>query len=653
MGRVAVLKIRTGDFSQGFDVLLQIWKDDEPPSVEINGWLSGNLEILGLYELWRSAYVRLGQQSLSPHGIRLDCSPRQITNCSISQDLEACRKLAEDFTQKMILWLRSGGEDWQKIREELSRQLGDPSDEIRVIIQPRSENPVLWKLPWHEWDLFQSQDNPDVEIALSPPDFRRSGRPEPSAPRRDRPRILAVLGDSTHINLRPDIDRISRLKADTEFLTQPPELQQLCQKVRDTRGWDIFLYSGHSQTKNGSGLIYIKRNMSVTVDDFRHALGEAIRNGLKLAIFNSCDGLGLVRDMAQAGLHLPVVIVMREKVPDLVAQDFLKEFLNEYASGQPLYTSVRRSRQRLEDHKGNCPGATWLPVIWQNPAVMPPTWAGLNRLGETSPPSVSPLAMAQDPVFFGRFNNFWIQIENAFGQLLAQFRQERNTPAPDFQQQVEATLSACRIDVRIPLTEEIEARYTDNGDWETTYGSYLDELRTDLTQRLQTPIDNWLNGYAGDVKSRVANVLVEAGLGRLTDRRGAEFLEVMVGRCLESQIKLRRGLQLISGFSMSYALNFQERMDRELDTLTLTGARRQISNNPNNAAEIQGYLRVVLRAAIHKCEEAWGDLSGKPNQAASAVVAEFIDQALRAEEVKEEWQNFLYPVRSQVWPAEG
>ena len=43
------------------------------------------------------------------------------------------------------------------------------------------------------------------------------------------------------------------------------------------------------------------------------ALKKAIGCGLQLAVFNSCDGLGLARELE--ALHIPQMIVMQEPVP--------------------------------------------------------------------------------------------------------------------------------------------------------------------------------------------------------------------------------------------------------------------------------------------------------------------------------------------------
>jgi CHASE2 domain-containing sensor protein len=117
----------------------------------------------------------------------------------------------------------------------------------------------------------------------------------------------------------------------------------------------------------------------LTVEQLKFAVKKAIEGGLGLAIFNSCDGLGLARDLAD--LHLPQLIVMREPVPDFVAQEFLKYFLEEFAGvgrENSLHLAVRSARERLQGLEGEFPCASWMPVICQHPAEVPPTWEELR-----------------------------------------------------------------------------------------------------------------------------------------------------------------------------------------------------------------------------------------------------------------------------------
>jgi CHASE2 domain-containing sensor protein len=82
--------------------------------------------------------------------------------------------------------------------------------------------------------------------------------------------------------------------------------------------------------------------------------------------------LGLAQQLQD--LQIGQVIVMREPVPDGVAQEFLKYFLAEFSRGQSLYVAVRFARERLQAREGEYPCATWLPVICTNPAEPPMIW---------------------------------------------------------------------------------------------------------------------------------------------------------------------------------------------------------------------------------------------------------------------------------------
>lgn len=367
MGRVAVLKIGNGDFDQGFDVSLQVCRDNALPSPEIPGRLPANTEFEDLYTVWQETFVRLGIQRGTDSDWQIETRP---TNYSTSE-VDACRYFVQNLETSMRNWLQhSQDQGWQKIRERLVKELANNSDEFRVIIT--AKNSELCKLPWHIWDLMES--NPDVEIAFSYPSDGESELLETNY--NNQVRILAILGDSSGIDTKRDRDAIKRLNdAKPVFLTQPTS-RELIKYLRKPEGWDIFFFAGHSETNGEIGRIYINESESLEISNFKNALKEAIRYGLKLAIFNSCDGLGLAQQLAD--LHIPVIIVMRSPVPDEVAQSFLREFLTEYAYGQPLYTSVRRARERLEEFQ-DLPGATWLPVICQNPAKVPPAWQELRH----------------------------------------------------------------------------------------------------------------------------------------------------------------------------------------------------------------------------------------------------------------------------------
>ncbi|WP_432811244.1 CHASE2 domain-containing protein [Pantanalinema sp. GBBB05] len=386
MSRVAILKIGTGDFHQGFDVSLQLREEAGSPFAELTGRLPANPDLESLYVCWQQLFRSLSTSSRrSPRSADADWQIDQSLTIhrSTRADVEACRQWMLALETNMATWLQSTSEaSWQRIRERLSQELARYPNQSRVVIQAR--DPQVWKLPWHVWDILSQYAN--VGLGYSLPDFEQHARIEVSPSNHDRVRVLAVLGDATAIDLQPDQAAIQRLSdAQSVFLSQPTA-PELIRTLRQDHGWDIFFFAGHSQTQHDIGRIYLSDQESLAIDQFKHALREAIHQGLKIAIFNSCDGWGLAQQLAS--LQIPVVIFMQEEVPDQVAQSFLKELLAEYAQAQPLYTAVRRAQERLEEFQ-DLPGATWLPVIYQNLADIPPTWQNLHPQPQ---PITQPLA---------------------------------------------------------------------------------------------------------------------------------------------------------------------------------------------------------------------------------------------------------------------
>ena len=229
-------------------------------------------------------------------------------------------------------------------------------------------------MPWHLWNFFE--DYPQAELALSTLEYGRNHSQSNSS---DSARILAIFGNDHNLDLQSERTAIENLpNASTVFL-ESPDIKELNEQLWQQDGWDILFFAGHSQTEAEVGKIFINQTETITLEQLRNGLKKAISQGLKLAVFNSCDGLGLAQSLAD--LHIPQVIVMRESVPNKVAQEFFRYFLAAFSQGASLYAAVREAREKLEPLETEFPCATWLPVICQNPAAESPTWKSL-----TSPP---------------------------------------------------------------------------------------------------------------------------------------------------------------------------------------------------------------------------------------------------------------------------
>jgi CHASE2 domain-containing sensor protein len=355
MAKLVVLKLDGNLSEHGYRVLLEIGAENARPKIEVSGNLPASPELTAYLKQWQDKYRSLGMASrIKPQEI--------IYDGSFKSRIEKCRQSSQLLSDRLHKWLNS--EEFRHINNTLREEL-NRDETIRVLI--RTDDRQLQKLPWHLWDFFSRYSQAEFALSATASEIPNT------APRNQKVRILAILGNSIGIDVQKDRQLLENLpNAEIVFLVEP-ERNELNNYL--WQQWDILFFAGHSENADGQGQIYINKTDKLAIDELKNGLKNAIAEGLQLAIFNSCDGLGLASQLVS--LHIPHLIVMREPVPDQVAQEFLKNFLLAFSGGKSLYLALREAREKLQGLEDRFPNATWLPVIFQNPGVAPPTWKNL------------------------------------------------------------------------------------------------------------------------------------------------------------------------------------------------------------------------------------------------------------------------------------
>ena len=367
MSSKVFLNLGSGNINIGFDRISCRLERDGKIVVQMQGGLPGNSGLQSLYDQWQFCYEAYYDNH--PNVVRGNRSGIEIDNTGVtgrySEPIfqEDCNNLE----QSMQRWLNDNL--FYPIDCQLRNNL-HIDENIAIFIE--TEDDRVHRLPWHSWSILT--DFSRAEVAFSLNNFEQRNW----SIKRKKPRILVVLGERTGLNTTSEIQSIQQLGADPIFLIEP-NITQLNEKLNEREGWDILFFAGHSSSSTRSdgterqvGSIHLNAEESVTLVEINNALESAIRRGLKLAIFNSCSGLGLATNLAE--LNIPTVIVMREAIPNQVAQDFLRVFLSSFAAGSPLLWAVREAKQQLQGIEREFPCATWLPVVFCNPSVELPTW---------------------------------------------------------------------------------------------------------------------------------------------------------------------------------------------------------------------------------------------------------------------------------------
>lgn len=299
------------------------------------------------------------------------------------------QEIANDFKHNLNQWLHNSnwfdenGDRDRKIPTTLEKYC-QLIEEVQIFVQ--TEDRKLRGLPWQEADIFTKffDAHKDTELSISATDFERPDQKQTLLVDA-RIRILAIFGD-------PELSSKTKKGQKTEeelllniekrgvsiTLLPQPDLKTLEETLQDPKGWHILFFSGHSRSdRNGKiGWVKINDTDELAIGKLTEFIKKLINDKLQLAIFNSCNGLGLANQLTS--LNLPYCIVMREEVESQFARQLLKHLLEAFViKEKSIFASMRFARELLRqefDEANKNFGKSWLPAIVANPEARSLTW---------------------------------------------------------------------------------------------------------------------------------------------------------------------------------------------------------------------------------------------------------------------------------------
>ena len=320
-----------------------------------------------LYQNWRTAYLNFYKTSLRA---RVPKPKNEQGKIRLPQDwhrqlVQAEAHLLSEFHR----WLRR--EELYEIRAKIANEGKNKTDKdsISLFLTCSGE---LERLPWETWELG-AEFGRFVEIARSPVNITNPTTTLPK--RRRKPRILAILGDDTRLDLTGDRESLNSLKqvAEIELVTwqlQQPATEikhQIQQALTEERGWEVLFFAGHSnETKITGGELAIAPTIALSVSEIAPQLKIAKANGLQFALFNSCSGLSIANSLIDLGLSQ--VAVMREPIHNQVAQVFLIQFLQALGDYKNVQEALITAGEYLKQKQNlTYPSAYLIPSLFCYP----------------------------------------------------------------------------------------------------------------------------------------------------------------------------------------------------------------------------------------------------------------------------------------------
>jgi hypothetical protein len=419
--------------------------------------------LMPLYSDWQRAYLSFY------HTVRGKVAAEGTITVSVdwrSRLVEAEARLLNEFHQ----WLQQAELcDLYRTIAQVSQESAADREFIDVFL---TCTPLkLARLPWESWELGASIASRKIRMARVPATVRQRAA---SVKPRSRPRILVIVGRDNQQDFTPDWQQIERSlsSADLKKITWEPEhsfaqfQQTLSQALQDTQGWDVLFFAGHSdETALTGGMIGIAPGYSIHISEIAPQLAIARERGLQFALFNSCSGLSLSDALIDLGLSQ--VAVMREPVPNRVAQEFLVQFLQGLANYQDVHESLLSACQFLKTEKNlTYPSAHLIPSLFRYPEVelfriSPPTrWDWIRPLIPKRGEAIALLALLligwQLPV------QQWLLERRVLAQAIYRHTTQRTTtnqPAPVLLVQIDSqSITRARIEEPNPIPQDYLAK---------------------------------------------------------------------------------------------------------------------------------------------------------------------------------------------------
>jgi CHASE2 domain/CHAT domain len=288
-------------------------------------------DLITLYDQWQTAYLKFYRS----YQMRGRVMSSGVTTTSTPDHRKPLDIADQALTEAMSIWLNSQLYD---LRSRILQQYKGYPLRLYLTIPDLS----LARLPWETWNLNLGLAPQSIQIVRAPQNINA-----PPAPKRRKPRILAILGDSTGLDLGGDRTALTRLKRQAEvvFVGGQPEdteqtlLDRITQAIVDPQGWDLLFFAGHSnETTTTGGELSLSPTVTLSIRNLAPKLRIALANGLQAAVFNSCRGLNIAEALIDLGLGQ--VLVMREPIHNQVAVGFLQAFLAALGDRDDIYGAM-------------------------------------------------------------------------------------------------------------------------------------------------------------------------------------------------------------------------------------------------------------------------------------------------------------------------
>jgi hypothetical protein len=248
-------------------------------------------------------------------------------------------------------------------------------------------------------------------------------------------------------------------------------------------------------------------------------------------------------------------------------------------------------------------------------------------------------------------NKFWTKMTTQINRLTRELKEESERGRDEnFSRGLTLAIQRAKENSGIPNPDEISSLADEKGGFAPAYEYLLDVIRTQLTSHFQG-LDANLGATVESAKNRIVAVLRDAGLANLSSATDSQFLHDITQLMEENPAvkTLYNGFNDLSSFKLVYRGFVQHRIRRHLSCLMPDDLDAR--DFETNAKGVFDKLNLLHKQALSNIQDSLEELCWEPSMAVFAVIEEFKDRILRAEEVqRNDWEYFMEEHRSEIWP---
>jgi ABC-type branched-subunit amino acid transport system substrate-binding protein len=199
-------------------------------------------------------------------------------------------------------------------------------------------------------------------------------------------KILMLVGKYTDPKGKIDTETDKKLISNLTGAAKPKivEVTSIAEVINalDNNKFDILMFAGHSSTlPDGTDTtIWLTDNLKININQISNQISNALNridHPLVLAIFNSCDGIGIDGQLKEQGIRIPYLIAMKARITDEIAHTFLTLFLRYFVRNRMSFQMAYQQAQNgLHPF---VPGAESLPILCVKQPIMPNLFWPLGR----------------------------------------------------------------------------------------------------------------------------------------------------------------------------------------------------------------------------------------------------------------------------------